>query len=54
MTHIPLEIPDEFYNRHELLLSRLATKCECDIDELIPVVNLMRSNFENSLPEGRL
>ena len=40
----PEKIPDSFYSRHEKMMSILSEKYNCEIDELIPIVNLIKSN----------
>ena len=40
---IPIPIPNSFYTEHEVMLSRLAKEYRCDIEDLTPVVNLVRS-----------
>ena len=37
------KIPDSFYSRHELMLSKLALKYDCEITDLLPVINLIKS-----------
>ena len=39
----PMEIPDSFYDRHERMLGELANKYNCEVDDLTPVVSLIRS-----------
>lgn len=38
-----VSIPNRFYSRHEGMLSRLSSKYNCDVEDLTPVVNLIRS-----------
>ena len=37
------KIPDSFYSKHELMLSKLALKYDCGITDLLPVINLIKS-----------
>tara|TARA_B100001250_G_C19805460_1_gene793092 strand:- start:31 stop:3201 length:3171 start_codon:yes stop_codon:yes gene_type:complete len=40
---IPLPVPNSFYTEHEVMLSRLTKEYRCEIEDLTPVVNLVRS-----------
>jgi len=38
-----IKVPDSFYDRHELMLSKLAVKYGCEITDLVPIINLIKS-----------
>ena len=38
-----ISVPDKFYDTHESLLRELSERYNCNIDDLTPIINLIRA-----------